>query len=301
MPIPDYQTIMLPLLKAMADGRDRSVQDLSRDLVGVFRLTEVEQGQLLPSGRQPVFQNRVGWANTYLKKAGLVASPKRGRVKITDAGMALLAEHPARIDARFLERFPAFVAFRELRHEPEDQVEQAPAAESESTPMEALESAYARIHAELQEDLLEQVKAMSPRFFEQLVVDLLVRMGYGGNFRDAALAIGKSRDGGIDGIIKEDKLGLDTIYLQAKRWAGSVGRPEIQKFAGALQGHRARKGVFITTSGFTEDAVSFALGIDKIVLIDGPEVARLMIENDLGVSRVASFDVKKIDSDYFTE
>lgn len=299
MPIPDYQTIMLPLLKALADQRGRSVQELTADLVVVFHLTEQEQAQLLPSGKQAIFRNRVGWANTYLNKAGLVASPKRGRVKIPEVGRDFLAERPTRIDTHSLERFPAFVAFRKRRNDPES--DQVDGTESESTPMEALEAAYAGLHAELQDDLLEQVKAMSPRFFEQIVVDLLVKMGYGGTFRDAALALGESRDGGIDGIIKEDKLGLDTIYLQAKRWSGTVGRPEIHKFAGALQGHRARKGVFMTTSSFTEDAITFARGIDKIVLIDGPEVARLMIENDLGVSRVASFDVKKIDSDYFTE
>lgn len=300
MPIPDYQTLMLPLLRALADQRERSIQEVTDELAGVMKLSDEERNQLLSSGRQTVFRNRVGWANTYLKKAGLILSPRRARIQLSELGRGVLAEKPERIDVRFLERFPSFVAFRELRHNPtEKEIERA--EETRKTPLEELDDAYERILAELQDDLLEQVRAMSPRFFEGLVVDLLVRMGYGGNFRDAAHAVGRSRDGGIDGIIKEDKLGLETIYIQAKRWSNPVGRPEIQKFAGALQGRRARKGVFITTSTFTPDAIEFANGIEKIVLIEGTELARLMIEHDLGVSPVESFDVKKIDSDYFTE
>lgn len=299
MAIPDYQTVMLPLLAALADQRERSVQDLTDELAGTLKLSDEERNAMLASGHQAIFRNRVGWANTYLKKAGLLAAVKRGWVRITPEGLTVLGERPRRIDVAYLERFPQFIAFRELRHET------APAPtedrESKSTPLEELDAAYDKIQAQLQDDILEQVKTMSPRFFERLVVDLLVKMGYGGNFRDAAHAVGRSRDGGIDGIIKEDKLGLETIYLQAKRWANVVGRPEIQKFAGALQGQRARKGVFITTSAFSPDAIAFAKGIDKIVLIDGAEVASLMIEYDLGVSRVESYDVKKIDSDYFTE
>jgi restriction system protein len=267
-------------------------------LAGTFKLSEGERNQLLSSG-QIVFRSRLSWASTYLKKAGLLQAPRRGWLRITEVGSRVLASNPDRVDTRFLQQFDSFVGFQKTRRA--DSRVPAVEPEDEKTPIEQLEDAFTRLEAELQDDLLQQVKSMSPRFFERLVVELLVRMGYGGNFRDAATAVGRSKDGGIDGIIKEDKLGLDTIYIQAKRWSNSVGRPEIQKFAGALQGRRARKGVFITTSYFTEDAASFALGIEKIVLIDGAELARLMVEYDLGVTRVASFDIKKIDSDYFTE
>jgi len=300
MAIPDFQSIMLPLLTALTDGQLRSTQQLDDALGPVFKLTEDERNALLPSGTQSVFRNRIGWANSYMRKAGLIESPKRGWMRITPAGQQVLAEKPARIDIRLLRRFPSFLAFQETKREDGVQTAKEP-NESQATPFEALEAAFGRIQAQLQDELLDQVKAMSPRFFERLVVDLLVKMGYGGNFRDAAMAVGRSKDGGIDGIIKEDKLGLDTIYLQAKRWSNTVGRPEIQQFAGALQGRRARKGVFLTTSTFSAEAVEFSHGIEKIVLIDGPDLARLMIEYDLGVSRIESFDVKKIDSDYFIE
>jgi restriction system protein len=206
-----------------------------------------------------------------------------------------------RIDVKYLEQFPEFVAFRELRHERQEE-DPPPITHTDATPEEALEGAYLRLRLDLESDLLEQVKAASPSFFERLVVELLVRMGYGGTLRDAGQAVGKSGDGGIDGIIKEDRLGLDVIYIQAKRWEATVGRPEIQKFAGALQGHRARKGVFITTSAFSSDAQEFASRIDsKIVLIDGPALAKYMIDHNIGVSPVRSYEVKKIDSDYFGE
>jgi restriction system protein len=298
MPIPDYQSLMLPLLASLGDGRERSIQDVTESLSRTLGLTDQERAEMLPSG-QPVFRNRLHWSKLYLKNAGLLTSPRRAWVKITDSGSKVLAEKPSRIDVAFLKQLPPFVAFLERKPEPKGvNVEDD---ENPRTPFEELESAYGRIQHELENDILEQVKAMSPHFFERMVVDLLVKMGYGGNFRDAAHAVGGSRDGGIDGIIKEDKLGLDTIYLQAKRWANTVGRPEIQQFAGALQGRRARKGVFITTSSFSDDAVKFAMGIEKIVLLDGTDVARLMIEYDLGVSRIESYDVKKIDSDYFSE
>jgi restriction system protein len=201
-----------------------------------------------------------------------------------------------------LEQFPEFVAFRELRHERPDEPAVTVNSSSDATPEEALDSAYQRLRLDLEAELLDQVKAASPSFFERLVVELLVRMGYGGTLRDAGQAVGKSGDGGIDGIIKEDRLGLDLIYIQAKRWDGTVGRPEIQKFAGALQGHRARKGVFITTSSFSADALEFTSRIEsKIVLIDGAALAKHMIDHNVGVSTSRSYEVKKIDSDYFSE
>jgi restriction system protein len=302
MAIPDYQTIMLPFLQFLKDGKERNLSELVDSIADKFKLTTEERQQLLGSGQQTVIRNRAGWARTYLKKAGLLESTRRGFFRITERGQSVLASKPQRIDVKYLEQFPEFIAFRELRHERPDEASLPVSASTDATPEEALDVAYARLRLNLEGELLEQVKSASPSFFERLVVELLVRMGYGGTLRDAGQAVGKSGDGGIDGIIKEDRLGLDVIYLQAKRWDSTVGRPEIQKFAGALQGHRARKGVFITTSSFSADALEFALRIDsKIILIDGPALAKYMIDHNVGVSLARSYDVKKIDSDYFNE
>ena len=296
MAIPDYQTVMLPLLRFLKDAKEHSIGEVVDALADEFNLSAEERQQLLGSGQQTVIRNRAGWARTYLKKAGLIASTRRGYFCITERGQSVLASKPERIDVKYLEQFPEFVAFRELRHERPDE------APGDATPEEALDAAYSRLRLGLEAELLDQVKSASPSFFERLVVELLVRMGYGGTLRDAGQAIGKSGDGGIDGIIKEDRLGLDVIYIQAKRWDSTIGRPEIQKFAGALQGHRARKGVFITTSSFSPDALEFASRIDsKIVLIDGAVLAKHMIDHNVGVSLSRSYEVKKIDSDYFTE
>jgi len=300
--IPDYQTVMLPLLRLLKDGKEHYLGEVVSSLADEFKLSPAEREQLLNSGQQTVIRNRAGWARTYLKKAGLLDSPRRGYFRITERGQSVLSSKPGRIDVKYLEQFPEFVAFRELRHERQDEVPLPIAQSTDATPEEALDAAYGRLRLDLESDLLEQVKTASPSFFERLVVELLVRMGYGGTLRDAGQAVGKSGDGGIDGIIKEDRLGLDVIYIQAKRWEATVGRPEIQKFAGALQGHRAHKGVFITTSAFSSDAQEFASRIDsKIVLIDGPMLARYMIDHNIGVSPVRSYEVKKIDSDYFGE
>lgn len=301
MAIPDYQTVMLPLLRFLEDEKEHNIGEVVDSLAEKFNLSPEERQQLLGSGQQTVIRNRAGWARTYLKKAGLIASTRRGFFRITESGKKVLASKPERIDVKYLERFPEFLAFRELRHDRPDE----PAVVSstgEATPEEALDSAYQRLRFDLEAELLEQVKAASPSFFERLVVELLVRMGYGGTLRDAGQAVGKSGDGGIDGIIKEDRLGLDLIYIQAKRWDGTVGRPEVQKFAGALQGHRARKGVFITTSSFSGDALEFTSRIEsKIVLIDGAALAKHMIDHNVGVSISRSYEVKKIDSDFFSE
>ncbi len=302
MPIPDYQTVMLPLLRLLKDGKEHSIGEAVDSLADEFNLSSEERQQLLSSGQQTVISNRTGWARTYLKKAGLIASVRRGYFRITERGQSVLAAKPGRIDVKFLEQFPEFVVFRELRHErPGDSSASVPVS-SDVTPEEALDAAYGRLRLDLEAELLDQVKGASPSFFERLVVELLVRMGYGGTLRDAGQAVGKSGDGGIDGIIKEDRLGLDVIYIRAKRWDSTVGRPEIQKFAGALQGHRARKGVFITTSSFSADAVEFASRIDsKIVLIDGSTLSKYMIDHNVGVSATRSYEMKKIDSDYFSE
>jgi restriction system protein len=261
---------------------------------------------MLPSGTAPLFDNRVGWARTYLKQAGLLESPKRGVLRITERGKATLSKSPKRIDVKFLDQFAEFREFRTKRSDTATVVAvetNAPAAQptpEAETPEDRLAAAYRRIRQDLESELLDQVKGSSPAFFERLVVDLLVAMGYGGSRRDAGRALGKSGDGGIDGIIKEDKLGLDVIYLQAKKWEGTVGRPEIQKFAGALQGHRAAKGVFITTSSYTRDALEYVNMINtKIILIGGQELAALMIDHNVGVTRVGMYELKKVDADYF--
>lgn len=306
MPIPDYQSAMLPLLRLAGDEREHKFRDAVEHLAQEFALTDDERSEMLPSGTAPLFDNRVGWARTYLKQAGLLVSPKRGLFRITERGKALLAKHPTRIDVELLDQFEEFRAFRTRRREvtadatPVQAATEDHEAPTSQTPEDQLASAYRRLRSDLELDLLEQVKAVTPAFFERLVIDLLVAMGYGGSRQDAGRAIGKSGDGGIDGIIKEDKLGLDVIYVQAKRWEGTVGRPEIQKFAGALQGHRASKGVFITTSGYSREALDYANLINsKIILIDGQQLAGMMIDYNVGVSTVGIYELKKIDVDYF--
>jgi restriction system protein len=225
--------------------------------------------------------------------------PKRGFYKITDRGLNVLKKDPPKVDVTFLNQFPEFIKFIHTKKEKKG----SPGTESsETNPEEALESSYLALQQTLASDIIQSIKDCSPQFFERLVIDVLVRMGYGGSRKEAGQAVGRTGDGGIDGIIKEDKLGLDIIYIQAKRWENIVGRPEIQKFAGALQGQRARKGIFITTSDFTKDALDYVKNIDnKIILIDGQRLAELMIEHNVGVSSVASYEIKKIDSDYFME
>ncbi|MDK2409674.1 restriction endonuclease [Aphanizomenon sp. PH219] len=302
MTIPDFQAIMLPLLQYASDGKEHSLREAITYLADVFNLSDEERKELLSSGQQAVFDNRVGWARTYLKKAGLFISPKRGFFQITDRGRDILIQNPSEINLKFLNQFPEFIEFKTTKKD-NDKSEPEIIEISETTPQESIEFGYQKIRKELELELLNRVKSCSPDFFERLVVDLLVKMGYGGSRRDAGRAIGKSGDGGIDGIIKEDKLGLDIVYIQAKRWDNTVvGRPEIQKFVGALHGQRARKGVFITTSRFSQEAREYVSIIDsKIVLIDGQELAQLMIDNHVGVSTVSIYEIKKIDSDYFTD
>jgi len=303
MSVPDYQTLMLPILKLAADDEEHRFRDAVEALADELGLTSEERSELLPSGQQPLFTNRVGWARTYLKHAGLLDSPRRGVLKITRRGHELLAENPPKVDLSVLRRFQEFIDFQSRRRTNVESVSADPlSAESNETPEDTLSRAYGSLRKEVEAQLLETVAQVSPSFFEQLVVDLLVAMGYGGNRVDAGRAIGKSGDGGIDGIINEDRLGLDVIYVQAKRWEAVVGRPEIQKFAGALQGHRARKGVFITTSGYSREAIEYVKLIDtRIILIDGPELAKLMFNHGVGVSSIGTYDIKRIDSDYFSE
>ncbi len=299
MAIPDYQSIMLPLLELAADGSEHSLRESIETLADQLGLSGEERRELLPSGRQPTFDNRVGWARTYMKKAGLLESTKRGYFRITKRGLDVLAKQPSQIGNAFLRQFPEFVEFQTPQQREQEQ--EQPELDGMTTPEEEIESAYQKLRESLSAEVLAAIKDCPPAFFEQLVVDLLVKMGYGGTRKDAGQAIGRSGDGGIDGIIKEDRLGLDIVYVQAKKWDNTVGRPEIQRFAGALQGQRARRGVFITTSGFSAAAKDYVSRIDiKIVLIDGETLAQLMLDFDIGVTTVATYALKRIDSDYFT-
>ena len=291
---------MLPLLKVAGDGQEHALSEVIESLAAQFNLTPDERNQLLPSGRQPIFENRVGWARTYLKKAGLLETTARGKFRITPRGLQILENNMTRIDVKFLAQFPEFVEFR-LRS-PKSDAQQTVEEEEPDTPEETLEQGYQNLRRALAQELLERVKSSPPRFFEKLVVDLLVAMGYGGSRKDAGQAVGQTGDGGIDGIINEDKLGLDVVCVQAKRWEAAVGRPIVQAFAGSLEGHRARKGVLITTSHFTQEAKDYVNRIErKIVLIDGQQLAELMMDYGIGVTRAAQYDVKKIDLDYFGE
>lgn len=300
MAIPDYQGFMYPLLRAIANGHEHSIRDIVGQLADQLGLTAEERQQMLPSGQQSLVANRVGWAKTYLKKAGLLDNPKRGRVSITKAGLDALSNNPGAIDNEFLSRYPSFAEF--LDRTPSDDNVPETAIEETKTPDEVLESSYQSLRDALADDLLEQVKACSPQFFERLVIDLLLAMGYGGSIADAGQALGRTGDGGIDGIIKEDKLGLDVVCIQAKRWDGTVGSPVIREFAGSMEGMRARKGVLITTGTFSKDAADFITRIErKIVLIDGKRLADLMIDHSIGVTIARTYTIKRLDSDYFVE
>lgn len=298
MAIPDFQSLMLPLLRDLAGDTERNNQDTLDALAASSNLSDDERTQLLPSGRQTVFRNRVAWAKSYLKRAGLIESSQRGIYRITDLGRQVLGGSPARIDLKYLDSFPGSRGFKSpAKQSTETQIAASP---DSMTPEDHIALGYQQIREALAADLLRSIKECAPDFFEQLVVDLLLAMGYGGSRLDAGKAVGRGGDGGIDGIIKEDRLGLDAIYIQAKRWEGVVGRPEIQKFAGALQGQRARKGIFLTTSSYTKEAREFAASIDsKIILIDGEALTNLMIDYGVGVTDMASYVVKRVDSDYF--
>lgn len=299
--IPDYQSIMLPLLEFISDSKEYKMRNVTDELAIKLGVTEEEQKELLPSGVAPVFYNRTAWAKTYLKKAGLIDSPKQGIVIISKRGLEVLKKKPSSINVKFLKQFSEFVEFQTVKREDESETSEELSIQ---TPEEALETAYQKIRKSLASELINKVVELSPAFFERLVVELLVKMGYGGSIKDAGKAMGKSGDEGIDGTIKEDKLGLDIIYIQAKRWkpGNVVGRPEIQKFVGALAGQGAKKGIFITTSNFSKEALEYTPRNEtKIVLIDGEQLAQLMIDYNLGCTSQQTYEVKKLDSDYFGE
>lgn len=299
MPVPDFQSLMLPLLRLAADGAEHSMAEARSHLAAHFKLSDADLEELVPSGRQTRYGNRVSWARSYLHQARLLGIPRRGHFQITDLGRELLKTPPPRIDIKLLEQYPSFLEFRSRKESPPGT---AAPPESEETPEEALEAAHQTMRASLASELLGRVKECHPQFFERLVVELLLAMGYGGARSDAGRAIGKSGDEGIDGVISEDRLGLDVVYLQAKKWDGTVGRPEIQKFVGALHGKRAKKGVFITTGSYSTEASAYVEHIDpKIVLIDGRRLAEFMIDFGIGVSEVRIYRVKRLDQDYFDD
>ncbi|MCE5223347.1 restriction endonuclease [bacterium] len=305
MPIPGFEEFMLPILILLSNGKEFQKKDIKNHLIEKYNISEEEQKEMIKSGRTTVFLNRSSWALSYLKHAGLLSSSKLGYYLITDRGRNALKEKPEKINRAYLMQFPEFISFispnKEAGKEKTNLISLAEPIEDKD-PQELIESGYQLILNNLYKDILEKLKNCSPKFFEILVVDLLLKMGYGGSFKDAGKAIGQSGDGGIDGIIKEDKLGLDVIYIQAKRWEDCVGRPEIQKFVGALVGHHANKGVFITTATFSKGATEFVQTIqNKVILIDGEMLAQLMVDYDIGVTKLISYDIKRIDNDYFVE
>lgn len=306
MAVPDFQSFFMPILQFASDGNEHSLSETIEALAQQLKLSEADRDELLPSGKQRKFDNRVSWARTYLQKALLLSSPGRSKFRITERGLNVLQNNPLHLNVKYLKQFPEFVVFhthtdKDSKDEGNNHTTQEILEKTSQTPQEILEASYQSLRQTLAQELLERIKNSPPKFFESLVVDLLVAMGYGGSRKDAGQAVGQVGDGGIDGIIKEDKLGLDAIYLQAKRWEGTVGSPAVQGFAGALIGKKARKGVFITTSTFSQQAKSFASGTEnlKIILIDGEQLAQLMIEHDIGVTEESRYIVKKVDLDYF--
>jgi restriction system protein len=306
MPIPDFQTVMLPLLRYAADKQEHAVREAVDQLRATFELSDDEREQLLPSGRQRTFDNRVAWGVSYLKQAGLLSSPARGRFRITERGLGVLASPPDRITIPFLaEISPEFREFRAgsgRRRGAKDRAH-PPGPTEDQTPEEQFEAADSALRHALERELLERVKGTSAEFFERIVLRLLVAMGYGGSLADAAEHLGRSGDDGVDGVINEDRLGLDVVHVQAKRWTDApVRRPDVQSFAGSLEGQRSRKGVFITTSHFTADARQYVERIEKrIVLIDGSELVRLMLEHGVGVAEVHRYQVLRLDETFFDE
>lgn len=305
MPIPDYQTLMLPVLRLAAEGETR-VADVAERIADDLGLSQEERDELLPSGRQRLLHNRIHWAKFYMSKAGLIASPARGRFVATDKGKALLATSLKRIDVALLMQEPEFREF--YRNEGVATEENCISAKSvqdtsaRTTPEEQIDAAYASMQAALRDELLQRILSNSPAFFEQLIVDLLVAMGYGGSHKDAAAQLGRSGDGGVDGIVNEDRLGLDRIYVQAKRYApgNAVGRPDVNGFVGSLVGLGATKGVLVTTSTFSQPARDYVRHLaQRIILIDGQELADLMIEHGVGVRSYRTVEFMRLDEDFF--
>ncbi len=307
MSVPDFQSFMLPMLKRCADGGEHPLAFFLAELAGDMAISQEDTKERLPSGTQTRYQNRVYWAAVYLHRAGCLERVRRGVFKITVRGQKILADKPEKITIKLLNQFPEFKVFHQGKavaaaaESPASATNTGSEADDRQTPEETLESSYQALQNSLASEILDAVKKMTPEAFEQLVVTLLVAMGYGGSLQDAGKAVGRAGDEGIDGMIKEDKLGLDTVYIQAKKWLDAVvGRPVVQAFAGSLEGHRARKGVMITTSTFSQEAKGYVQKIEKkIVLIDGKQLAQLMIEHDVGVTVTKAYTLKKLDQDFF--
>ncbi len=302
MPIPDFQSLMLPLLELVSDGKDHLMKDVTRGVADRFELTEDERRELLPSGQQTIISNRVAWAKAHMKMAGLLENPVRGYIRLSPLGRELLQEKLSRVDLRILRRYPSYLEFVN-KTKPTDTSEGENHGDESKTPKEVIAAAYKTLRAALAKELLEKVRASTPQFFEELVVRLLVAMGYGGSLTDAGQRIGRSGDGGVDGIIKEDRLGLDVVCIQAKRWESTVGRPVVQSFVGSMEIYRARKGVLLTTATFSADALDYVNRIEskKVVLIDGATLSDLMIDYNIGVSVAETYLVKRVDLDFFNE
>ncbi|MBX2988035.1 MAG: restriction endonuclease [Bdellovibrionaceae bacterium] len=303
MAIPDFQTLMLPVLKFIASKDISASKEVIAEMVQQFNLSDEDAEKLLPSKTQRVIDNRVYWAQVYLQKAGLVMRPARGRYQVTDEGTAVLARNPSRIDIKFLKQFPAFQKFQALsKGDSITETLDTSASSSEATdPLEELEASYERMKASVCEELLSHARELDPTAFERLVIELLRKMGYGID-PNSVVHRGRTGDGGIDGEISQDRLGLEMIYIQAKRYqeGASVGRPAIQQFVGSLNERKAQKGLFITTSHFSADAHEYVNRIDvRIILIDGEQLAKLMFEFDLGVTTEQKYEVKKVDQDFF--
>ena len=301
MAVPDFQSFFKPLLEIAADRKEHSMKEARELIAKNMNLSEADLKELLPSGTQTKYDNRIAWAKSYFVQAKVLEAPRRAYFRITDRGLDLLKKGYDRIDIKILNQYPEFVEFHTMKAASSTDNGQQDTLHLE-TPEETLQKAYQNIRSDLAAEILEKIKSNSPQFFERLVVDIMISLGYGGSRADAGKSIGQSGDEGIDGIIKEDRLGLDVIYLQAKRWDGTVGRPEVQKFVGALHGKRAKKGVFITTGRFSDDALRYVESIDpKVILIDGRTLTELMIDHGLGTSTTAKYEIKRIDTDYFTE
>jgi restriction system protein len=305
MPVPDFQSIMLPFLQTLEDGAERSMREMGDLLAAKFSLTESELQELLPSGQAKLFSNRVAWAKTHLKNAGLVDNPTRGRVRISELGRSVLGQSPPSIDMKFLRQYESYQRFTGQIKETDGEAPDTGnlvADIDERTPLELFESSYAKLRAALAEDLLSKLIECSPQFFERIVVKLLHAMGYGGQFGEGKVT-NYSHDGGIDGVISEDKLGLDVVCIQAKRWQSTVSRPTVQSFVGSMDLIRAKKGVVITTSDFSRDAYEFVDRIEgkRVVLMNGKQLAQFMIDHDVGVTESGVYKIKEVSNDFFEE
>lgn len=299
MPIPSFQDVMLPLLEECNDGKDHNGKEFSEILSKRFNLSEEERNLRLNNTKQTKFGNTVSWAQSHLKAAKLLTRTKGKNFRITDYGHEILKRKPQRIDINYLRTLPEYL--EALKGKENAAIEESKPEET-STPQEMVEKGYQQIRKNLDTEIIEQIKSCSPAFFESIVIDLLLKMGYGGTLEDAGQALGRTGDEGIDGIIKEDRLGFEIIYIQAKRWENPVGRPEIQKFVGALHGQHAKKGLFITTSRFSNEAIEYVKNIDvKVILVDGEKLSELMIDYGLGLSIEKTYNIYRIDTDYFQE